>query len=89
VLKNQALDPGGRAFLRATHLTHRYYAGKHRHSHPKEHFEVDGFTFFVVRRNIAGVKIPQSLGGTVIEEKKVTSMSGNQLDGFVFFIPAL
>ncbi len=89
VLKNQARDPGGRAFLRAIHLTHRCYVGKHRHSHAKEHFEVDGFTHSADRPIIASVNLPQSLGGAVFEEKKVTSMSGNELDEFVFFIPAL
>jgi RimJ/RimL family protein N-acetyltransferase len=53
----------------------------------QEHFDVNGFTYEVDHRNVASVKIAQSLGGTVIAEKRVMSMSGKELEELVFAIP--
>lgn len=52
-----------------------------------EHLVVEGFFYPVDRRNIPSVKIPESLGGSVVEEVKVTKSNGEELDEFVYHIP--
>lgn len=52
-----------------------------------EHLVVEGFLYAVDRRNVPSLKIPESLGGSVVDEVKVTSMSGQELDEVVYHIP--
>ena len=53
-----------------------------------ENLMVDGFMYPVDRRNMPSRKIPESLGGSIVDEIKVMSMSGRELDQVVYRIPA-
>ena len=53
-----------------------------------EHLVVEGFMYPVDRRNISSRKIPESLGGSIVDEMKTVSMSGRELDQVVYHIPA-
>lgn len=53
----------------------------------KTHIDLDGFVYPVDRQNIASCKIPESLGGKIIEEVQKTSLSGHILDEVVYRIP--
>lgn len=52
-----------------------------------ENLVVEGFIYPVDRNNIASRRIPESLGGTIIDETKVENMSGNILDEVIYLIP--
>ncbi len=54
----------------------------------KQTFQLSGFMYVVDKRNLASIKIPESLGGMIVEEKRVTAGDGYELDEAVFFIPA-
>ena len=53
----------------------------------KTHIDLDGFVYPVDRKNIASCKIPESLGGKVIDAVQVTALSGNVLDEIIYKIP--
>ena len=53
-----------------------------------ENLMVDGFMYLVDRRNIQSCKIPESMGGSIVDEMKTVSMSGRELDQVVYRIPA-
>lgn len=53
----------------------------------KTYIDLEGFVYPVDRNNIASCKIPESLGGKVIEEVQQTSLSGYVLDEVVYYIP--
>ena len=48
---------------------------------------IDGFVYPVDRRNQPSRKIPEALGGKVVDEKKVLTMSGGELDELIYLIP--
>jgi ribosomal-protein-alanine N-acetyltransferase len=48
---------------------------------------IDGFVYPVDRRNQPSRKIPEALGGKVVSEKKVQTMSGTELDELIYRIP--
>jgi [ribosomal protein S5]-alanine N-acetyltransferase len=50
------------------------------------HIDLDYFTYPVDRRNIASSKIPESLGGKVIEALKVETPTGKILDEVIYKI---
>jgi ribosomal-protein-alanine N-acetyltransferase len=52
-----------------------------------ENLVVEGFMYPVDRRNMPSRKIPESLGGSIVDEIKVMSMSGRELDEVVYHIP--
>ena len=54
----------------------------------RAHLNVSAFIYPVDRANIPSRKIPESLGGSIIEEKIVPTFWGGQLDEVVFRIPA-
>jgi len=49
--------------------------------------ESDYLVYPVDRENTASRRIPESLGGIVFEEKKVTTMSGGRLNEVIYRIP--
>lgn len=49
--------------------------------------DVEGFIYPVDRRNQPSRRIPEVLGGRIVDEKKETNMSGNELDEVIYFIP--
>jgi len=51
-----------------------------------ENMDFDYVVYPVDKANIASRKIPEALGGTVFEEKKVRTMSGSWLDEVVYKI---
>ncbi|MFC2084067.1 GNAT family N-acetyltransferase, partial [Bacteroidota bacterium] len=51
-----------------------------------EHIDLDYVIYPVDKSNIASRKIPESLGGTIFEEKKTKTMSGGYLDEVVYKI---
>jgi ribosomal-protein-alanine N-acetyltransferase len=53
------------------------------------HIDLDGFIYPVDRHNIASRKIPESLGGKVVKEVQVTSLSGHVLDEVIYEVPAV
>ena len=53
----------------------------------KTHIDLEGFIYPVDRKNIASCKIPESLGGKVIEKRQVTSLSGNVLNEVIYIVP--
>ena len=50
------------------------------------HVDFERLIYPVDRRNIPSRKIAEALGGTIIEEKKVMSLSGTELDEVVYGI---
>jgi ribosomal-protein-alanine N-acetyltransferase len=52
-----------------------------------EHIDFEYAIYPVDKANIASRKIPESLGGTIFEEKKVRTMNGSYLDEVVYKIP--
>jgi RimJ/RimL family protein N-acetyltransferase len=48
---------------------------------------IDGFLYPVDRRNQPSRKIAEALGGEVVREEKVQSMSGRELDELIYVIP--
>ncbi|HKO97423.1 MAG TPA: GNAT family N-acetyltransferase [Pyrinomonadaceae bacterium] len=48
---------------------------------------IDGFVYPVDRRNQPSRNIAEALGGKVVSEKKVTTMSGSELDELTYLIP--
>ena len=48
---------------------------------------IDGFIYPVDRRNQPSRRIAEALGGKVVSEKKVATMSGGELDELVYLIP--
>ena len=50
------------------------------------HLEYERLLFPVDRRNTPSRRIPEELGGKIIAEKKITSMSGTELDVVIFGI---
>jgi len=52
----------------------------------ESHLEFEQLIYPVDRRNIPSRRIPESLGGKIIEERKVVSMTGVELDEIVFGI---
>ncbi len=52
-----------------------------------EHLDFERLVYPVDRRNVPSRKIAESLGGTVIAEKKVLSFGGLELDEVVYGIP--
>jgi len=52
----------------------------------ESHIEFERLIYPVDRRNIASRRIPEGLGGRVIEERKVVSMVGAELDEIVYCI---
>ena len=48
--------------------------------------EYERLLYPVDRRNTSSIKIPEELGGRIIAEKKITSMSGTELDVVIFAI---
>jgi len=50
--------------------------------------EVDSFVYPVDRANIASRKIPEALGGEVIDERITPTIAGGTLDTLVYRIPA-
>lgn len=52
----------------------------------EKHIEFERLIYPVDRRNISSRRIAEALGGTIIEEKKVMSMSGTELDEVVYGI---
>ena len=57
------------------------------HSWASQFFAVDYFIYPVDKKNIGSRKIAESLGGKVIKEQEVVSLSGNLLDEVVYHIP--
>lgn len=55
----------------------------------EENLDVEGFIYSVDRQNAPSRKIPESLGGRVISEKKKPTASGSELDLIVFSVPLL
>jgi homoaconitase/3-isopropylmalate dehydratase large subunit/RimJ/RimL family protein N-acetyltransferase/8-oxo-dGTP pyrophosphatase MutT (NUDIX family) len=53
----------------------------------EQNFDFDYFIYPVDKNNIPSRKIPESLGGKIIDEYKVTNQSGNVLDIIDFKIP--
>ena len=51
--------------------------------------DFDYLVYPVDRANIASRRIPESLGGTIFEEKSVTTASGRRLNEVVYGIPRL
>jgi ribosomal-protein-alanine N-acetyltransferase len=49
--------------------------------------DVEGLVYPVDRRNLPSRRIPEALGGTIVDERKEINMSGNELDEVVYFIP--
>ncbi len=52
----------------------------------ESHLEFEQLIYPVDRRNIPSKRIPERLGGKIIEERKVISMTGAELDEIVFAI---
>lgn len=52
----------------------------------EKHIEFERLIYPVDRCNISSRRIAEALGGTIIEEKKVISMSGTELDEVVYGI---
>ena len=52
----------------------------------ESHLEYERLLFPVDRRNTPSRKIPENLGGRIVDEKKITSMSGMELDIVIFCI---
>ena len=48
---------------------------------------INAFVYPVDRRNEPSRKIPEALGGKVVSEKKVQTMSGGELDELIYRIP--
>ena len=48
---------------------------------------IDGFVYPVDRRNQPSRRIPEALGGKVVREIKVATMSGGELDELIYLIP--
>jgi ribosomal-protein-alanine N-acetyltransferase len=48
---------------------------------------VEGFIYPVDRRNQPSRRIPEALGGRIVDEKKEMNMSGNELDEVIYLIP--
>ncbi|TPD56061.1 MAG: N-acetyltransferase [Thalassolituus maritimus] len=57
------------------------------HAWASQHLIVDHFVYPVDKKNTASRRIAESLGGTVIKEQEVLSLSGNLLDEVVYRIP--
>ena len=55
----------------------------------EEHLDVEHFVYPVDRDNAPSRRIPESLGGEVVEEKKKMSMRNIELDSLVFAVPPL
>ena len=53
----------------------------------KKNINLDYFIYPVDRRNISSRKIPESLGGTIIEESQIDTSMGKILDFVVYKIP--
>lgn len=51
-----------------------------------EHVEFDSLVYPVDRQNIPSRKIPESLGGPIVDEEESTSMSGHTLDLLLYKI---
>jgi ribosomal-protein-alanine N-acetyltransferase len=48
---------------------------------------IEGFVYPVDRRNQPSRRIPEAIGGKVVSEKKVATMSGGELDELIYLIP--
>ncbi len=48
---------------------------------------IEGFVYPVDRRNQPSRRIPEALGGKVVSERKVATMSGGELDELTYLIP--
>lgn len=54
----------------------------------RDNLDLDYFIYPVDRRNIASRKIPESLGGQIIEESEIVNQKGKTLDYLVYRIEA-
>ena len=56
------------------------------HKFCEENLDFTAIIYPVDRRNFASRRIPEALGGTIMDEKVVTAMDGRELDEVVYYI---